>query len=109
MAGTTIHCCGNPKCPARGRNFTVMARGEDHEAADGSVPCPVCGQLSDFIRNETARLRWLTVAGSLIIGVLSMEAAARAGVEWGPAIAFGIIGFAISMLLLGMFDWLKHL
>jgi len=37
-----------------------------------------------------------------------MEAAARSGVEQWPAIVFGIITFAIAIVLLGIFDWLKH-
>jgi hypothetical protein len=48
------------------------------------------------------------VSGGFLIGVLSMEAATRSGVEQWPAIAFGIITFAIAIVLLGIFDWLKH-
>ena len=108
MARTTIHCCAQSRCPARGRNFNVTARGRDHEARGQPVYCPVCGEPSDFIRNATRRLRWLKVSGGLLIGVLSMEAAARSGVEQWPAIVFGIITFAIAIVLLGIFDWLKH-
>ena len=107
MARSTIHCCAQPKCPARGRNFNVTARGSDHGALGQPVRCPVCGEPSDFIRNETARLRWLKASGSLVVGVLSMEVATRSGVERWPAIAFGVIAFAISMILLSIFDWLK--
>jgi len=56
----------------------------------------------------TTRLRWLKVSGGFLIGFLSMEVATRSGVERWPAIAFGIIMFAISIVLLGIFDWLKH-
>jgi hypothetical protein len=108
MTRTTIHRCAKPKCPARGRNFGVLARGKDHEAAEEPVRCPVCGEPSDFIRNETTRLRWLKAAGGLMIGVFSMEAATRIGVERWPAIVFGIITFAISAILLGIFDRLKR-
>jgi hypothetical protein len=107
MARTTIHCCAQQKCPARGRNFRLTARREDHVAPGQPVRCPVCGEPSDFIRNETTRLRWLKASGGLVIGVLSVELATQAGVERWPAIAFGVITFAISTLLLGMFDWLK--
>jgi hypothetical protein len=106
MARITTHCCAQPKCPARGRNFDVTARGGD--ASGQPVRCPVCGEPSDFIRNVTTRLRWLKVSGGFLIGVLSMEVATRSGVELWPAIAFGIITFAISIVLLGIFDWLKH-
>ncbi len=108
MARITIHCCAKPKCSARGRNFSVMARGEDHEVAEHPVRCPVCGEPADFIRNESARLRWLKAAGGLVIGVFSMEAAARAGLERWPAIVFGVLTFAISAILLGIFDRLKR-
>jgi hypothetical protein len=103
MARTTIHRCAQPGCPARGRNFNVTVRGDDH----GAPGCPVCGKPSDFIRNVTTRLRWLKVSGGFLIGVLSMGAATRSGVEQWPAIAFGIITFAIAIVLLGIFDGLK--
>jgi hypothetical protein len=48
------------------------------------------------------------VSGGFLIGILSMEAATRSGVEQWPAIAFGTITFAIAIVLLGIFDWLKH-
>lgn len=70
--------------------------------------CPVCGEPGDFIRNETTILRLLRVLGGLIIGVLSMEVATCAGVARGPAFTFGLIGFAISTVLLGICDWLNH-
>ena len=108
MARTTIHCCAQSRCPARGRNFNVTVRGDDHGVPGQPVCCPVCGEPSDFIRNATTRLRWLKVSGGFLIGVLSMEAATRSGVEQWPAIAFGIITFAIAIVLLGIFDWLKR-
>ena len=108
MARSTIHCCAQPKCPARGRTFNVTARGDSHAAPGQPVRCPVCGEPSDFIRNETARLRWLKASGGLVIGVLAMEVAIGSGVERWPAIAFGVIAFAVSIVLLGIFDWLKH-
>jgi len=55
----------------------------------------------------TTRLRWLKGCGGLLIGVLSRGVAIRSGVERWPAIAFGIITFAISIVLLGIFDWLR--
>ncbi len=107
MARSTIHRCAQSSCPARGRNFNVTARGGDHGTPGQPVCCPVCGEPSDFIRNATTRLRWLKMSGGFLIGVLSMEAATRSGVEQWPAIAFGVITFAIAIVLLGIFDWLK--
>jgi hypothetical protein len=108
MTRTTIHRCAQPECPARGTAFSVTARVTDHDAADKPMRCPVCGTPGDFIRNETTIMRLLRVFGGLIICVLSMEVATLAGVPRGPAFTYGLICFAISTLLLGICDWLKH-
>jgi hypothetical protein len=108
MTRTTIHRCAQPECPARGAIFSVTAQGKDPDAAGEPMRCPVCGEPGDFIRNENTILRLLRVLGGLIIGAFLMQAAIRAGVEWGPTFTFGVIGFAISTLLLRICDWLKH-
>src|SRR5262245_10761260 len=108
LARTTIHRCAQPKCPARGRNFSVAAREADQAARGQPVRCPACGAPSQFVRNETARLHWLRASAGVTIGILSMEVATRSGMERWPAIAIGIITFAISMFLLGVFDGLRY-